>query len=181
MKHEAAFRVLILASCLSGCAPARSFTAVDPLRFDSDVEYIEVGSLVAASENIRVPLGPGRSYWFNASDGSRWASDVPTVPAFTKVIILREGVGLVNAGTSRLVLRHVSGPRHEKTGWYGRVIEERPGSRGRTEVTTEDGRRFEVTSRSRSGTLPLPFDVLVSEDLTRIFVLENGAELMIVR
>lgn len=181
VRYDAAAPTLILLCLLSGCATSLSYPSVEPLRYQTEVEYIEVGGLVAASENVRIPLGPGRSYWFNGTDGSRWASDLPLVPPSTKVVILHQGVGLVATSDSPMVIRHVGGPRVVKRGWYGRIVEQRPGDPGTTEVTIEDGRRFEVRGARDPGAWRLPVEVVLSEDEDRIFPLESGIELEVVR
>ena len=151
------------------------------LRYDTEVEYVEVGRLVAASENALIPLGPGRSYWYDAADRSRWAAESGTVPATTKVLILHEGMAHVDPSRREFVLRHVEGPRNVQQGWYGRLTQIEPGSGQALQVTIEDGRRFEVTGESRDDLPRLPFEVLVGEDMEKIFVLEGGDELEIVR
>ena len=152
-----------------------------PLRYNTEVEYVEVGRLVAATENALSPLGPGRSYWYDAADDSRWASEMATVPATTKVVIFYEGLGYVDPSRREFTLRHVEGPRNVKRGWYGRLIEIEPGAGQALHVTLEDGRRFEVTGETREDLPRLPFEVLLGEDLENIFVLEGGDVLEVVR
>src|SRR5690606_29254506 len=132
-------------------------------------------------ENALIALGPGRSYWYDASDRSRWASESATVPARTKVLIWHEGVGLPDPSRREFTLRHVEGPRNLKQGWYGRITEVQPGTNESLQVTVEDGRRFEVTGESRDDLPRLPFEVLIGEDREKIFVLDGGDELNVVR
>lgn len=172
--------LLLSVPVLAGCGASLSPGAA-PLYHDSMVEYVEVGGLVAASENVRVPLGPGRSYWFNGSDGSRWAADVATVPGNTPIVIIHEGLGIINPEGPTHIVRHVSGPREVKRGWYGRVVDVATGEGGTTLVMTEDGRRFEVSADELSPGTRTPFEVVVSEDATQIFMLDEGDELTVLR
>jgi hypothetical protein len=151
------------------------------LSFDREIEYVEVGRLIPASENVLVPLGPGRSYWFNGQDGSRWAADIATVNTSTQVVLIHRGSAVVDVAREPQVIRHVSGPRVVKRGWYGRVVEERATGERSGEVMLEDGRRFEVTSEGRLGRVPTPYQVVVSADTSKIFVLRSAESLAIDR
>lgn len=169
-------------SVLAACATTLSGRpSPPPLLYNTQVEYVEVESLVSASENALIPLGPGRSYWYDTPDGARWASDSATVPASTKVLIWHQGIGHVDPSHSDFTLRHVEGPREVKEGWYGRITEIQAGANESMQVTIEDGRRFEVTGEARDDLARLPFEVLIGEDQETIFVLGDGGELNVVR
>lgn len=173
---------LLLMAAASACASTGSMGGVAPLlRYDTRVEYVEVGRLVGSSENVLIPLGPGRSYWYDAADRSRWASEIATVPATTKVLIVQNGVAYVDPARREMTLRHVEGPRNIKQGWYGRLTQIQPGVGAALLVTLEDGRRFEVTGADRNDLPRVPFAVLVGEDAETIFVLNGGDELDVVR
>jgi hypothetical protein len=166
---------LLLIAVLGACASTGYLGGVAPLlRYDTVVEYVEVGRLVASSENVLIPLGPGRSYWYDAADRSRWASEIATIPATTRVLILQNGVAYVDPLRRELNLRHVDGPRNIKQGWYGRLTQVQPGAGQALVVTLEDGRRFEVTGTAREDLPRIPFAVLVGEDAETIFVLNRG-------
>lgn len=174
--------LLLFAATAAGCGTTLGIgPPATPLRYGTEVEYVEVGHLVSATENALIPLGPGRSYWYNAADRSRWASETATVPATTKVLIQHDGMWYADPSRPTFVLRHVEGPRNVEQGWYGRLTEIQPGTGQALQVTIEDGRRFEVTGETRDDLPRLPFEVLLSEDLDSIFVLEGGAELEVVR
>lgn len=166
---------------LTACAATFGSQAVPPLRYDTEVEYVEVGGLISAIENVLIPLGPNRSYWYDGRDGSRWSSDSPTIPASTKILIWRGGLGQVDPMRRDFTLRHVEGRRDVKQGWYGRITEIAPGTGQSLRVTIEDGRQFEVTGETREGLPRLPFAVVIGAEVEAIFVLDGADELRVVR
>ena len=168
----------LLAACSTTLTGGAS--AVPP-GYDTEIEYIEVGGLISASENVLIPLGPQRSYWYDGRDGSRWASDSATIPASTKILLWRGGMGQVDPTRRELTLRHVEGPRDVLTGWYGRITEIEPGTGQSLVVTVEDGRQFEVTGGTRDRLPRMPFAVVLGEDQEALYVLDGATELTVVR